>query len=165
MNIFRIANVVMVAFFFVGCAPEKGNKTAPNVANGTVSPTQTSLFDASHQTSKLDGETVSVRGFLTGLGPIMFLVPDETSDAEKQPSLIVTDDELGAELLLEDPSVELGQYLDSLGCLHHYVDIAGKIGRIRNDDYFGIVEIKSITVFNDNSYIGEGQECYLARQD
>jgi hypothetical protein len=155
-------SLIFLSMLFVasGCSAE----TSVTVQNGEVDSADQevkfSVQDISSRINGMAGQVISVRGFLTGYGPILMLVPTRESNPFNKPALLVTDNDLHLKILSESEHVDLKRYFDSLNCTEKFVELVGEVGLVPEHDYHGIVRLELIETFQDDSFGDEGNVCY-----
>lgn len=104
---------------------------------------------------KFDGDKVTVPGHLVSQGDVLHLY--ESADRPLKlnaPRMLILD---------TTPSRESGfeEIFESHKCTDQYVKITGRLGQIPSPNIFGMTEVYEIRLFEDRTFIGEGEVCYI----
>jgi len=150
MKVKRYFVSIAIAFICIGCS-SAATKGASSDWQGIVS-----TVDFSADPKSFDGKDVHIRGFLGILGRDLVIYPNKY-EAEKfnfqKNSVFVYDSSPERFLGLEEVD-------GRLNCTGNYVELNGTGGLLKARSIYGIVEIKSITTFEDDEFDGDGQACY-----
>lgn len=108
----------------------------------------------------LDGQEVTVRGYLVSLHPDLALYVDESLPSVREvPFAIVEDIELRAKTPRGGSTYGESVFLDGLGCTSKYAEVTGESGETIRGTY-GITKIVSIRAFESSSFADSGSECF-----
>jgi|GEM_PF-2523414 len=153
--------IIAISFVIAGaCGQNISELAARKSVTKDGRPASYSVEEISSRVNNLNGELVSVRGYMTGFGPIMALVEGEYSNPFSDPVLLVSDIELSIEIQSGVQHKDLKRYFDSQGCTERYVEIVGDIGMISEQQINGIVSIKSVRTFSDANFDEAGNFCF-----
>lgn len=164
---FRFLIGVFVSIFGMSACVETSNGANPARVDGAVDPEfpihrpSLSLTEIAADLRARTGEDVKVRGYLANFAPALILVAAEDSNVFDDPAIVVTDQRLRATIFTGEEFTDESEYLAAKGCRDRFVEITGVVGFLEAHKSFGIVEIRSILVFEDGSFSGEGRECFL----
>ena len=165
MVVLKSITVMGVAIITMACSMQASSDMTTSRSEIANQPERYSLREISAGVDSLNGRLVAVRGYLKGFGPIMMLVENQESNPFETPSLLVSDTELRLKIISGNQFFDLKRYFDSLGCTDRFIDIVGEIGLIGDQESNGIVRIRTVTAFDDESFGDDGLICYNADAD